>query len=156
MYKVSKGSSEQYVKDDSALTHYLTQRALEKASLYVNANAPPIQGVALEKLVTSVRNVEELFQRLSLNYPICVLEALLKATRFDHSLFADESKIHAWCKGLSNCFSEIKDGTHRFTVTFEKDKKLNIFLPVIEIIAHGTPQIVVLSVSYTHLRAHET
>ena len=126
LYKVSKGTSEQYVKDDSALTHYLTQRALEEASLYVNANAPPIQGVALEKLVTSVRNVEELFQRLSLNYPICVLEALLKAARFDESLYADKSKILGWCKGLSHCFNEIEDGTRRFTVTFEKDKELNI------------------------------
>ena len=121
----------------------------------MNANAPPIQGVALEKLVTSVRNVEELFQRLSLNYPICVLEALLKASRFDQSLFADESKILGWCKGLSSCFNEIEDGTHRFTVTFKKDKKLNIFLPVIKIIAHGTPQIVVLSRDFLQSKEYE-
>ncbi|MBK13734.1 MAG: DNA topoisomerase (ATP-hydrolyzing) subunit B [Porticoccaceae bacterium] len=155
LYKVSKGASEQYVKDDSALTHYLTQRALEKASLYVNANAPPIQGVALEKLVISVRNVEELFQRLSLNYPICVLEALLKAARFDESLYADKSKILGWCKGLSHYFNEIEDGTRRFTVTFEKDKELNIFLPIIEIITHGAPQIVVLSRDFLESKEYE-
>ncbi|MBV31845.1 MAG: DNA topoisomerase (ATP-hydrolyzing) subunit B [Porticoccaceae bacterium] len=156
LYKVSKGSSEQYVKDDAALTSYLTQRALEHASLYVNANAPPIQGVALESLVASVRNIEGLFQRLSLNYPIYVLEALLKVARFDKALFADESKIYGWCRELSDCFREFEDGTHRFRVTFQEDKDLNIFLPAIEIMAHGAPKIIVLSRDFLQSKEYES
>ena len=44
LYKVSRGKSEQYVKDDDALLVYLTAKALENASLHINATAPGIQG----------------------------------------------------------------------------------------------------------------
>ena len=54
---MSRGKSEQYVKDDDALLVYLTSKALENASLHVNATAPGIQGTALEALVNQFRHV---------------------------------------------------------------------------------------------------
>ena len=44
LYKIAKGKQHQYLKDDDALAQYLTQSALEDASLHVNAEAPPISG----------------------------------------------------------------------------------------------------------------
>ena len=42
LYKVKRGKQEQYLKDEAALAGYLTQSALESASLHVNENAPGI------------------------------------------------------------------------------------------------------------------
>ena len=66
LYKVSKGKSEQYVKDDAALLVYLTQKALESATLHVNPSAPGIQGTALESLVAKFRHVGDIINRMSL------------------------------------------------------------------------------------------
>ncbi|HEY8098435.1 MAG TPA: DNA topoisomerase (ATP-hydrolyzing) subunit B, partial [Methylobacter sp.] len=50
LYKVKKGKQEHYVKDDAQLNEYLIQLALDKAQLFTDTSAPPIQGQGLEKL----------------------------------------------------------------------------------------------------------
>ena len=55
LYKVAKGKQHQYLKDDEALERYLTQSALENASIFVNPDAPAIGGEGLEALVAQYR-----------------------------------------------------------------------------------------------------
>ena len=86
LYKVSKGKNEQYVKDDDALLAYLTQKALESASLHVNPEAPAINGESLEALVGKFRHVSRLTERMSLVYPLSVLEALIYVRGLDVKL----------------------------------------------------------------------
>ena len=81
LYKVKRGKQEQYIKDDEAMEEYLTQTALEEASLHVNENAPGLSGVELEKLVNSYRQVMKTFKRLSRLYPADVSEHLLYLPR---------------------------------------------------------------------------
>src|SRR5512143_253603 len=50
LYKVKKGKSETYVKDDVELNQMLLRSALEDASLQVSATAPPMSAAALEAL----------------------------------------------------------------------------------------------------------
>ena len=139
LYKVSKGKNEQYVKDDAALLVYLTQKALESASLHVSADAPAMQGAALETLVGQFRHVSNLIDRMSLVYPQEVLEALIYISSFDSERLQKISDVEAWCSELQEKLSETENGTHRYRVTAKEDNERNIFLPMIEITAHGVP-----------------
>jgi DNA gyrase subunit B len=139
LYKVSKGKNEQYVKDDAALLVYLTQKALESASLHVSADAPAMQGAALETLVGQFRHVSNLIERMSLVYPQEVLEALIYISSFDSERLQKISDVEAWCSELQEKLSETENGTHRYRVTAKEDNERNIFLPMIEITAHGVP-----------------
>jgi len=47
LYKVKKGKQERYVKDDDELTNYFLELALQNSGLYVNPEAPAIQGEVL-------------------------------------------------------------------------------------------------------------
>jgi DNA gyrase subunit B len=139
LYKVSKGKNEQYLKDDDALEAYLTQKALEEASLHVNATAPAIQGAALEALVSQFRGVDDLVNRMSLVYPKQVLEAFVYTSALSSKRLEKRSEVDAWCIDLQKSLDNIETGTHGYKVLVEEDKERNLFLPVVEITAHGVP-----------------
>jgi DNA gyrase subunit B len=139
LYKVSKGKNEQYLKDDDALEVYLTQKALEEASLHVNETAPAMQGAALEALVNQFREVADLIDRMSLVYPKQVLEALVytRSLSFDH--LGKCKEVEVWCGDLQESLKNITTGTHSYNVCVEEDKECNLFVPIVEITAHGVP-----------------
>lgn len=139
LYKVSKGKSEQYVKDDDALLVYLTQKALENAALHVNASAPGIQGATLESLVAKFRHVGDIINRMSLVYPVELLEALIYIAELEGKILQKSSDLEPWCAELQKCLEEADSGTHRYKVSVKEDKERNLFIPNIEITAHGVP-----------------
>ena len=139
LYKVSKGKNEQYLKDDAALLVYLTQKALESASLHVNASAPAIQGAALEALVAQYRHVDSLMDRMSLVYSRKVLESLVYIGGLDSAALTVKDDVESWCSELQEKLNEADNGTHRYRVSAKEDKERNIFVPNIEITAHGVP-----------------
>jgi DNA gyrase subunit B len=139
LYKVSKGKNEQYVKDDAALLVYLTQKALEGSSLHVNASAPALKGAALEALVNQFRRVGDLINRMSLVYPLEILDTLVYTSRLDSKLLQKSSEVEAWCSELQEKLSKIETGTHRYQVSAKEDKERKVYLPEIEVTAHGVP-----------------
>ena len=139
LYKVSKGKNEQYVKDDPALLVYLTQKALESASLHVNASAPAIQGTGLEALVAQYRHVDSLMDRMSLVYSRKVLESLVYISGLDSKFLTVKGDVDRWSLELQEKLNEDDNGTHRYKVSAKEDKERNIFVPNIEITAHGVP-----------------
>ena len=139
LYKVSKGKNEQYVKDDAALLVYLTQKALESASLHVNASAPALQGAALEALVAQYRHVDRIMDRMSLVYSRKVLESLVYISGLDSAALIVKDQVESWGLELQEKLNEEDNGTHRYRVSAKDDKERNIFVPNIETTAHGVP-----------------
>ncbi|MAW24355.1 MAG: DNA topoisomerase (ATP-hydrolyzing) subunit B [Cellvibrionales bacterium TMED47] len=139
LYKVIKGKNEQYLKDDDALEAYLTQKALEEASLHVNETAPAMQGAALEELVNQFREAADLISRMSLVYPKQVLETLVYTSTLSGDLLVKRKEVEAWCADLQEKLNKINSGTHSYNVLTEEDKERNLFMPIVEITAHGVP-----------------
>ncbi|HEB27560.1 MAG TPA: DNA topoisomerase (ATP-hydrolyzing) subunit B [Porticoccus sp.] len=140
LYKISKGKQEQYLKDDPALTAFLTQAALENSSLHVNADAPRISGSALETLVTDYRRVMTIIERMSRLYPEDVVQKLVYMSALNTDSLSDKTQVEDWCKVLSELLEqENKAGSHRYQVTVEVDSERQVYLPCVEITAHGVP-----------------
>ncbi len=69
LYKVKKGKQEQYIKDDAALTVYLTSLALNGAALYPSEGAAAVEGDALAEIVNDYQNTVKIIERLNRKYP---------------------------------------------------------------------------------------
>ena len=100
LYKVKKGKQEQYIKDDEAMDEYMTQSALEEASLHVNENAPGLSGEALERLVNDYRAVIKTLGRLSRVYPQDITEHMVYLPRVSVEQLADQAAMQAWLQAF--------------------------------------------------------
>ncbi len=137
LYKVAKGKQHQYLKDDAALAAYLTQGALEKASLFVNPDAPPISGGRLEELVGLYQGGMDGVERLSRLYPRPVLEELINAPVLAPEALKSESLVRPWLDDL--CLRLVDDaaGESVYEALIQVDDERGLFRPMIREYRHG-------------------
>ena len=77
LYKIKQGKQELYLKDDPALDSYLASSAVENAGLVPASGEPPIDGVALEKLLLAYAAAQDTINRNTHRYDRNLLEALV-------------------------------------------------------------------------------
>ena len=140
LYKVKKGKQETYIKDDPALEDYLTTLALDKAALYPGNDAPPISGEPLANLIGEYRQVMRIVDRQSRVFPALVLEQMIYMGSLDEERLGDQAAMEDWCQRLGARVDSLTDGTQRFTVTAEADQERGLYLPRVQVLAHGVPR----------------
>ncbi|EWC42332.1 DNA topoisomerase (ATP-hydrolyzing) subunit B [Stutzerimonas stutzeri] len=137
LYKVKRGKQEQYIKDDEAMEEYLTQSALEDASLHVNEDAPGLAGEALERLVNDYRTVIKTLQRLSRLYPQELTEHFIYLPRVPVEQLADHAAMQAWLERYSTLLKGGERSGLIYNLSLREDKERHLWLPEVEISSHG-------------------
>lgn len=139
LYKIKRGKQETYLKDEQALTDYLTTTALDGARLYVNANAPGIAGEQLENLVSQYRDVMRRIDRLSRVYPNLVLRKIVHTAKLENESLKDRVTMQNWIDHLQAEMDSIiaYEGGPRYTFQLQEDTERGLFLPSVALTAHG-------------------
>jgi DNA gyrase subunit B len=137
LYKAKKGKQEQYVKDDEALAQLLLQMALEDAALHVNPQAPPLRSVALEKLIQQYNTAMNTIIRLSKRFPRIILEKMMDIEPFPAEKLSDKAFVQHWVKALEERVKLSFDGHTQYQFSVHEDTTQQIFLPCLEMVAHG-------------------
>jgi DNA gyrase subunit B len=101
LYKIKRGKQEIYVKDDAELNAHLLSAALDGAALHVNAEAPALSGVALERLAKEYIAVENIMTRLSGRYDEVVLRQIARMPEVTPELADDLDRLSDWAEQLS-------------------------------------------------------
>jgi len=127
LYKVKKGKQEQYIKDDEAMAEFELAIALENAALYVNDNAPGMQGVALQNLASEYLAVQKMTTRLSRYYPESVLKELIYQPALTTALMQQESAVNSWADSLVFSLNgKETDGRHyHYRLQFNAERNLH-------------------------------
>ena len=116
LYKLKKGKSEHYVKDDAELNSMLLKQALEDAELFADPLQPPMTGSALEALARRWMEVAAIVRRSSRRYDQRVLEQLLfmpEVTLADHDRF---DWLSQWGRTLETQLNAQDDAGRRYRV----------------------------------------
>ena len=137
LYKIAKGKQHQYLKDDDALNQYLTQSALENASIFVNPGAPAISGEALQSLVERYRAVAATIDRLSRLYSPEVLWEMVYGAPLTVEQMKDEESVAVFASQISERLHSTASGAASYNVVVRKDQERQLFFPVVKLLAHG-------------------
>jgi DNA gyrase subunit B len=136
LYKIARGKQSQYLKDDEGLIQYLTQGALESASLHVNADAPAISGQGLEDLVVEYRAVIATIDKLSRLYPDILMREMIYIPELTVESLKNREAVEEWGQNLKARLAENNNG-QSYDIFVKEDTERHDFLPAVTSIAHG-------------------
>jgi len=137
LFKISKGKQHQYLKDEAALTEYLTSAALDGAALHVNEEAPPITGTGLAELVARYRAVEATVDRLARLYPPAVLWAIVAGVTLAEADLETEAAVQAFANALQEHLVRDQAKGFTYTVFVRRATESGYYFPVVRLLAHG-------------------
>jgi len=101
LYKLKQGKQELYLKDDGALTEYLIGNAVENAEFRYSAEAPPLRGPALEKLLHAYSAACDQITRLSHRADGHVLTSMLDIAPPGPEVWQDSAAAERWMHTIS-------------------------------------------------------
>lgn len=137
LYKVKKGKQEQYLKDDEALTRYLTSIALDSASLHVNEDAPAISGVALEHLVTLFQTTSVMMERISRIFPSELLTKLLYSNTLELADLENPATLETFASNYVAQLGSSETGGRTYSYKIQPNAERNNHYITIIVRQHG-------------------
>jgi DNA gyrase subunit B len=131
LFRVKRGKSETYIKDERDLDAYLIKRSIEGRTVRIAASGTEVSGPDLEKLLQRMITHQKLMQTLERRgYPGEIVEALLEAGA-DREYFADRERLEALATTLSRPTR---------TVSVQRDEEHNRYSLQIDDRSSGYPR----------------
>jgi DNA gyrase subunit B len=112
LYKIARGKSEQYLKDERALEDYLTATGLEEASLRL-ASGEVRAGADLRTLVDDARVIRNILRGLHSRYNRQVVEQAAILGVLSQKIFGDPEKATAAAPYIARRLDALTDETER-------------------------------------------
>jgi DNA gyrase subunit B len=114
LYKVKRGKTDTYVKDENELNALLLSSALDAASLQVGAGAAPISGSALELLARKYMEVQAIIRRWARRYDERLLDTLIYLPEVTVESFDRPGFLDSWCAGMVERLNAADDAAHSY------------------------------------------
>jgi DNA gyrase subunit B len=92
LYKIKRGTSEVYLKDEKALEEFLMEAALTDATVLL-ANGAQRAGADLKDLISKCRNFSHLIQAISRRAPAAILEPASLCGLLSRALWQNEAEL---------------------------------------------------------------
>ena len=146
LYKVKKNRQERYVKDDDELNAYFMDMSLQDAKLFVNTEAPAIQGEALETLVVAYQALIQTLMGSRRKYPEELTQALVKVDKLTPELMSDETAVQQWSESLIEVLRQNPDANPAVAVQF--DPETNVYVPEVTLLLKGVSEKIALPLNF--------
>ena len=135
LYKVKKGKSEQYVKDDGELNQMLLRSALEDAELHVSADAPAMPASVLDTLARRYMEFQAAARRAARRYDQRVLEQMLQLPELSAAEAEDPRRLGEWGRELERLLNTGDVAGRSYRVTLQSGPSAHLLIARIE---HGS------------------
>ena len=144
LYKLTRGKSSQYLKDEEALAEYLTNAALIDTTLFKNDSDEGLSGDPLADIVSRYQRAESTIDRLSRVYSSDVLWELVYTSPLTVGDMADEALVTAFSEALSERLLTISGSNVAFECFVRRDPERGTYYVVVRRTAHSVASDIVL------------
>jgi DNA gyrase subunit B len=118
LYKLKRGKSEHYVKDDTELNALLLSTATEEASLYPGKDAAAITGPALQSLAREQMEAKAIIHRWQTRYDSNVLRAMMDLPLLTAASFSEADAMHQWAASMQASLAPLRTSGAGYSVTY--------------------------------------
>src|SRR5512139_3389861 len=132
LYKVKKGKSETYVKDDVELNAILLRTALEGASLVVSDVSEPMREAALETLARKYMDFQNAVRKSPRRYDAHVLEQMLHLPEIALVDREDDAKLIAWGAQLEQMLNAVPMAGRHYAGTLQPGTPAHLVVTRVE------------------------
>lgn len=167
LYKVKKGRSERYVKDDAELDEYYLTSALDGAHVYANADAPAMLEQEVQDLAIKLQQTRELLESRSRVTPTYISSHLFHLPELVYQEDAesadssnnkigdvnDEAGMREWLTLLQ---AELADEEGLFAFDLNHDERTDRYFPQITRAFRGARETHVLDQAFIDSRTYRT
>src|SRR5690606_8200894 len=119
LYKVKRGKTEVYVKDDAELNALLLRHAVEEATLYTGQDGSAIQGETLEQLAREYMEAKAIIERWGKRYDPNVLHALMWLPSISSEQLEDAEHMRDWTAKLEERLKALNGAGPRYRVHYQ-------------------------------------
>ncbi|MEC8158459.1 MAG: DNA topoisomerase (ATP-hydrolyzing) subunit B [Pseudomonadota bacterium] len=144
LYKLTRGKSSQYLKDEEALAEYLTNAALIDTTLFKNDSDEGLSGDPLADIVSRYQRAESTIDRLSRVYSSDVLWELVYTSPLTVDDMADEARVTIFSEALSERLLILSGNNVRFECFVRRDPERGTYYLVVRRTAHSVASDIVL------------
>ena len=131
------------LKDEDELNAYFMDMSLQDAKLFVNPEAPPIQGQALESLVVAYQTLIQTLIGSRRKYPEELTRALVKVDKLTPELMSNEEAVQQWSASLVEELRLNPDANP--SVAVKLDPETNVYVPEVSLLLKGVSDKVALT-----------
>ena len=144
LYKLTRGKSGQYLKDEESLAEYLTNAALIDTALFKDESDDGVVGEALADIVSRYQQAQLTVERLSRVYSPDVLWELVYTPSLAAEDMGDEAAVIAFSERLSERLLSITGSNVKFECLIRRDPERGNYYVVVRRTAHSVATDIVL------------
>ena len=144
LYKLTRGKSSQYLKDEESLAEYLTNAALIDTALFKDESDDGVVGEALADIVSRYQQAQLTVERLSRVYSPDVLWELVYTPSLAAEDMGDEAAVIAFSERLSERLLSITGSNVKFECLIRRDPERGNYYVVVRRTAHSVATDIVL------------
>ncbi|HBF12581.1 MAG TPA: DNA topoisomerase (ATP-hydrolyzing) subunit B, partial [Deltaproteobacteria bacterium] len=146
LYKVKKGKSELYLKDDKILEAHLIATGTE--DVIVKSKQKTVSGAALQDAVRKLVQYDQLLRRVEKKVDPRIVQALIRGTEIHKDILKDALKVAAEVEKLKNYVAREYPKIESFVVSQTEDKELSAQIVTIKTLYRGANRITVVDTSF--------
>tara|TARA_Y100001949_G_scaffold143882_1_gene126597 strand:+ start:409 stop:2844 length:2436 start_codon:yes stop_codon:yes gene_type:complete len=138
LYKVGRGKSEEYIKNDSMLRSFLVNKISQETTLHLTKTKKVAEGNFAE-ILTSYNSMMDFVESSSNNAPSLFIEAILTSKDFD------QKNITGWLKDINSNLKKMSAEDIEIKVDLDKESKSRLIISQTE---HGNTLATILPTSF--------